>query len=275
MDSLSNELEFSKNSNGVQPSKEDGNSNLNQGSNVPGQNQSVPDPNSVKKDEGSETKGKDLAKHFQALFNKTENELKKIKPKAEFFDLILKDQKARRAVLAKLEPDLFKPVKPESYVEEKLKEEFGENFREEFEENQINIPGTKSWSINLRAMELYKEAKEQTKAPPKLEEYLEELKNKTKEQKEKFNSKKQEIMQKYNIDENTFHRFVDWQSKLQMEDLVYMFLTSSKQLTNQEAPNLSTVPGHSPQQSDPFEKMINEAFGPPERSFDSVLFNQK
>lgn len=247
------------------------------GSNPDGQHPQIKDPAPQQKskfDDGFKD-ADERAAHFQSLFNKTEAQLKQmneqlepIKGKASLFDQFVQNPELRRALISKYEPDLFRKPEPDAYVQTKLKEKYGEDYVEKFNKDEIGVPGTFSWTVNLEAAKLYQEATSDSGMPKTVEDVFNQMEQENKLAQEKFENEKRSIMEKHNMTEDGFKRFMSWANNLNMDNLAFVYSKGVQRLSGQQiSPNISEIPGFNrPPMSNEQRKMF-EDFGYPEQPF--------
>jgi len=208
------------------------------------------------------------ATHFQSLLNKTENELKNIKPQyekykdvAEFVNQVYEDPSVKAAFLAEIAPDLVKPSDPYESLQERLGQEFGEDFVPD--DDEATKPLSKSWRYFKRVDELYKDLTDKggTKAPTSLKELREQRAAEAKLQSENADKERVDIMNDMKWGSTDWQEFSNWATKIEGKHLARWYEGLQKQ-KGSKAPNLANqFGGQAPVSIPEHFKELNKHFG--------------
>lgn len=195
----------------------------------------------------------------RAKLQKVEQEMTQYKSIADFMTSLYEDQELKQAFIAELAPDLAKPKDPLSFIQERLKKEFGDDFTPNKEETaQI---GTRSWLYNERAKDLFAEYKDSNKKlPGSLKELREKRKKAKDEQSQAALLEKKDIATKMKWDEETWNGFADWVGKVKGIHMAKIY-NGLRQKTS-SAPFLAGQNGGKPLTGSQYKAELDKFFGP-------------
>jgi len=211
-----------------------------------------------------------LARLFQSRLDKAQNQIQAFTQRVEqseglqnFFTQLYEDEAVKKAFLHELAPDLVKPINPLTYVQDKLKEEFGDFTPVDGEDKN---PATETWLYFKRAEDLLKEGQEKAKTsvPKELKALLTERQVAKQEQALQAQQLQSSLKQEFNWSNDVYDYFSQWVTKLYQEPKhlgkIFNYVMGKGNSKKPAFPNITAVAGSSVQRNAQFAD-IDKYFG--------------
>lgn len=249
---------------GVQPSVDQGNAQLNDQSddsnmfdafNVEDEN---PRLNTQKKDQGPidwEARFKETQSKFDKL--QAQNELNVVDlneavSSRQFLSQLMEDDEVFDSFVHERKPDLFKKQNISEILQNKLSEEFGDYrpTRQEADEN----PGGQAWLYFKRLDDLYSSTS-QSKTPKALAELKAERKAAKEAQEKQIQQEISKLKKTMNWDDTHVKNFQQWTNNLSLENLGKMYNFALR--TQRKMPNVTNASGNSSNQGSARNQWLN------------------
>jgi hypothetical protein len=196
-----------------------------------------------------------------AQVKKYEAEVNQYKPIADFIASLDQDQSLKEAFIAELAPDLVKPKDPLTFIQERLKKEFGEEFTPD--KHEADLFGSQTWLYNERAKELLQEYRTaNNKVPKSLKDLRAERKLQREEAQRQAVLEKQEIMNKRAWDEDKWSRFTKWIGGVKGMHMAAIWEGLESRKGGTSPSSLAGQPGGRPLVPSQLKANLDKMFGP-------------
>lgn len=189
-------------------------------------------------------------KTAQSLYDKLHSKVQNLESQnqqsqtyKQFAEAFASDDEYRKAVIAQYHPEVFQPSDPKTYMQDKLKEEFGEDFEYDDAPRELRI------LYDAKAKEYYDESKQKKDNIPSLDELRATRKQQRENTQKELKQQKQEVMEQTNWNEEQFNNFFKQLNNLKLKDFIPLFKQQQQAFNNEQNASLSYMPGGQPPQS--------------------------